>query len=239
MTSEITNRRTKRVLAVFAHPDDGEFTSGGTIARWASEGSEIYYVVCTDGSKGSDKSELSSKALVAKRQVEHQNAARILGVKEVIFLGRTDGELTPDQALRKELVRLIRAIQPDTLLTWDAWRPYQLHADHRAAGQAALDAVMEAENARYFPEQLVEGLQTHRVEEVYLFGTDSPDVWVDITETFHRKMQAISQHSSQVADIAAEVEKEVSDRNRLLGESKGYTYAEAFKMLLPHCEICR
>lgn len=154
-------------------------------------------------------------------------------MKEVIFLGRTDGELTVDQALKAELVRLIRVI-----LTWDTWRPYQLHADHRAAGQVALDAIMAAENSRYFPEQLEEGLGRHRVEKVYLFGTDYPDVWVDITETFQRKMQAISQHSSQVAGITAEVEKEVTDPNRHLSESKGYIYAEAFKVLRPHCEIC-
>ena len=86
---------------------------------------------------------------------------------------------------------------------------------------------------------MIEGFQPHRVEEVYLFGTDFPDVWVDITGTFERKMQAISQHSSQVAGIGAEVEREVTDRNRHLGESKGYTYAKAFKLLRPHCEICR
>ena len=157
LTSGSTSRQARRVLVVFAHPDDGEFTAGGTIARWASEGSEIYYAVCTDGSKGSHDSKLPSEALVAKRQVEQQDAARILGVKEVIFLGRTDGELTPDQTLKKELVRIIRAVQPDALFTWDPWRSYQLHSDHRAAGLAALDAVMAAENAGYFPEQLGEG----------------------------------------------------------------------------------
>ncbi|OGO20489.1 MAG: hypothetical protein A2144_03105 [Chloroflexi bacterium RBG_16_50_9] len=239
MTSAITARQAKRVMVIIAHPDDGEFTSGGTIARWASEGSEIYYVVCTDGSKGSGDSGLTTEALVHRRQVEQQKAAELLGVREVTFLGRTDGELALDLMLRKEFVRLIRAVKLDTLLTWDPWRHYQLHTDHRAAGQAALDAVMAAENPRHFPEQLGEGLEPHRVEEVYLFGTDAPDIWIDITETFQRKMQAISQHTSQVTNTIAEIEKEVGDWNRHLGENRGFTYAEAFKVLRPHCEICR
>lgn len=223
---------------VFAHPDDAEFTAGGTLAKWASEGSEIYYAVCTDGTKGSDDEEVSAEALVLRRQAEQREAARVLGVKEVVFLEHTDGELVLDQALKAELAHLIRALRPGTLLTWDPWRPYQLHSDHRVAGQAALDAVMAAANARYFPEQLKDELKPHWVEEVYLFGTDSPDLWVDISDTFAQKIEAIAQHVSQIADLD-KTEKEIGGWNRSLGRSKGITYAEAFKVLRPHCQICR
>lgn len=238
MAADTKAKQARRVLVVFAHPDDAEFTAGGTLAIWASEGSEIYYAVCTDGSKGSADSELSTEALILQRQAEQQYAARVLGVKEVIFLGHTDGELVPDQAVKAELARLIRTLRPDTLLTWDPWRPYQLHSDHRTSGQMALDAAMAATNARYFPEQLRDGLEPHRIEAIYLFGTDCPDLWVDISATFRRKIEAIAKHVSQVANIV-HIEKEIGDWNRSLGKSKGCTYAEAFKVLRPHCEICR
>lgn len=230
--------RPQRALVVFAHPDDAEFTCGGTLARWAADGSEIYYGVCTDGSKGSEDIELPDAKLVRSRQAEQREAARVLGVAAVAFLGHPDGDLAPAMELRAELVRLIRDLRPDILLTWDPWRPYQLHPDHRAAGLAALDAVMAAASPRYFPEQLRDGLRPHRVEEIYLFGTDNPDVWVDIGPTFARKMEAIAQHASQVADMAA-IEKQVGAWNRHLGEGQGFGYAEAFKVLRPHCEICR
>lgn len=123
------------------------------------------------------------------------------------FLRHTDGELISDQSLKAELVRLIRIFQPDVLLTWDPWRHHQLHSDHTAAGQAALDAAIVAGSARYFPEQLRDGLQPHRIEEIYFFGTDSPDVWVDISDIFLRKIQAISQHLSQVGNTITEIEK--------------------------------
>ncbi len=238
MRAEIIVKKPRKVLVVFAHPDDAEFTTGGTMAKWASEGSEIYYAVCTDGSKGSGKVRVNAKELALQRQSEQREAARILGVKEVIFCGHIDGELAPDPRLKVELVRLIRTLSPDTLLTWDPWRPYQLHSDHRMVGQAALDAVMAAASPKYFPEQLRDGLQPHRVGEVYLFGTDSPDLWVDIGETFGRKIQAIAQHVSQIADIT-DTENEIGSWNKSLGESKGFAYAEAFKVLRPHCEICR
>ncbi len=238
MLKEISDNGAGRLLVVFAHPDDAEFTAGGTLARWASEGSEIYYAVCTDGSKGGQDGELPVEKLVAQRQAEQREAAGVLGVKEAIFLNHTDGELAPAPVLKAELVRIIRDLHPDILLTWDPWRPYQLHSDHRAAGQAALDAVMAAANARYFPEQLREGLHPHRVQEVYMFGTDSPDLWVDISPTFGRKMEAIACHASQVTNLA-EIEREVESWNRQLGEGQGSAYAEAFKVLRPHCEICR
>lgn len=101
-----------------------------------------------------------------------------------------------------------------------------------------MDAAIVAGSARYFPEQLRDGLRPHRVEEIYLFGTDNPDAWVDISNAFPRKMQAISQHTSQVTSIN-EIEKEIGNWNRHLGENRGFTYAEAFKVLRPHCEICR
>ena len=227
-----------RVLVVFAHPDDAEFTSGGTLARWAAEGRKISYAVLTDGSRGSSNGQIADVELVVRRKAEQCEAAGVLGVNDVIFIGRKDGEIVADDALKAELVCLIRGLKPDVLLTWDPWRPCQLHSDHRPTGLAALDAVMAAGNVRYFPEQLRNGQKTHQVEEIYLFGTDSPDRWVDISDTFTRKIEAISRHKSQVADIT-KIKKEIGSWNRSLGKRKGFAYAEAFKVIKPVCEICR
>ncbi|PVV83294.1 PIG-L deacetylase family protein [Dehalogenimonas alkenigignens] len=227
-----------RVLVIFAHPDDAEFTSGGTIGKWALEGRKVSYVVCTDGSKGAETDRIDTADLIATRQTEQRRAAVILGVTDITFLKCPDGELVDNRGISAELTRMIRVLRPQTLLTWDPWRPYQLHADHRVTGYAALDAVMAAGNPRYFPEQLVDGLEPHQVEEVYLFGTDQPDIWVDISASFDLKVEAIRQHSSQIGDWG-EVIQHVTEWNSRVGRDKGFAYAESFKLLQPRCSICR
>lgn len=137
--------------------------------------------------------------------------------------------------LVQELTRLIRQFRPRRLLTWDPWQHYQPHPDHRAAGFAAMDAVLAAGNPHFFPGQLLEGFRDHRVEEIYFFGTDHPDEWVDITATFEQKMAAIECHSSQVIGLR-DLALRMSHCNRNYGEGHGYTYAEAFKRLYPFCD---
>ena len=223
------------VMAVIAHPDDAEFTCAGTLALWAGQGAEIGYVVCTDGGKGEGDPSLSPEQLAAVRQAEQRAAADLLGVREVVFLSHPDGELAQTPNLEAELALWIRRLRPGVVLTFDPWRPYQLHPDHRAVGLAALNAVLAAGNPRYFPGQLAGEVQAHRVETVYLFATDRPDAWVDITETFDRKMAAIDCHRSQVGDrpdIAAQIRR----CNRDYGQQAGTIYAEAFKVLHPFCE---
>ena len=224
-----------RVLAISAHPDDAEFTAGGSLARWAAEGWLTYLAVCTDGSKGSQDADEVPEALAGKRRGEQEAAACALNVRATIWLGYADGELARAATLAEELALLIRAYRPNRLLAWDAWRPYQLHPDHRAAGLAAIDAVLAAGNPHFYPGQLVSGLQPHRVEEVYLFGADQADQWVDITATFERKMAAIACHASQVAGLR-DLALKMSYCNRGYGEGHGYIYAEAFKVLHPFCD---
>ena len=225
----------KRVLAISAHSDDIEFTSGGSLARWIGEGWAVSLVVCTDGGKGSQDLAIIPAELAAIRQVEQQTAAEILGIADVIFLGHPDGELSQTPDLVETLALHMRCQRPNRLVSWDPWKPYQLHPDHRAAGLAALDAVLAAGNPHYFPRQLTNGLSAHQVPEVYLYGAAEPDTWVDITATFEQKMAAIEAHRSQVGHLRTLAEQ-MSHCNRQYGEQGGVTYAEAFKLLRPFCD---
>lgn len=224
-----------RLLAVSAHPDDVEFTSGGSLARWAGEGWAIHLVVCTDGSKGSQKPEDRPLSLATIRREEQKKAAKTLGIHQVSWLGHPDGELDQTTSLVRDLAYHIRIFRPARLLTWDAWRPYQLHPDHRTAGLASLDAVLAAGNPHFFPEQLTKGISPFQVQDVYLYGSDQPDNWIDITNTFEIKMKAIENHQSQVHYLP-DLALKMSHCNKDYGGKKGYPYAEAFKLLHPFCD---
>ena len=199
-----------RVLVVLAHPDDPEFFCGGTIARWAASGREITYCLLTRGDKGSDDDNLSTKELAEIREVEQRAAAKVLGVHEVMFLTELDGYVLPTLDLRRDIVRVIRQVKPKVVITCDPTNffpsnYYINHADHRAAGQVTLDAVYPAaRSALYFPAlSQEEGLQPYKVREVYVAGAQHPNITVDITQFFNQKVAALSEHRSQIKDIAA------------------------------------
>ncbi|MDP3046228.1 MAG: PIG-L deacetylase family protein [Chloroflexota bacterium] len=157
-----------------------------------------------------------------------------MGIADVTFLDHPDGELNRIPDLVAELARLIRHTCPQRVLTWDPWRRYELHPDHRAAGLATLDAILAAGNPHYFPGLLTEGLAAYRVPEAYLYGAEEPDTWVDITATLERKLVAIACHSSQV-ERASNLVENVRRCNADYGQRCGYTFAETFKVLHPFC----
>jgi LmbE family N-acetylglucosaminyl deacetylase len=204
------NEDAASVLVVLAHPDDPEFFCGGTIARWSSEGRKITYCLLTRGDKGSDNDGMSPEELAGIREAEQREAASILGVAKVMFLNELDGYVTPTIDLRRDIVRVIRKVRPDLVITSDPTNffpsnRYINHADHRAAGQATLDAVYPAaRSALYFPElSQKEGLAPHKVREVYVAGAQHPNTIVDITPFFDLKLKALKAHKSQIADMAA------------------------------------
>lgn len=225
----------KIILAVSAHPDDVEFTTGGSLARWISEGWLVYLAVCTDGGKGTQDPTVKPVELATQRRAEQLAAAEALGVTEVFFLDYPDGELNQSTRLVVELAQIIRQVRPDRIVGWDPWHRYELHPDHRAAGQAALDAVLAAGNPHYFPEFLDEGLHPHAVPEVYLFGAEQPDTWVDITTTIEQKLNAIACHKSQM-DRVSTLMNDLRSCNADYGKQGGFTYAEAFKVIHPFCD---
>lgn len=218
-----------RVMVIAAHPDDPEFGCAGTVLKWALAGREITYVLLTSGDKGSHDPDLRPGRLAALREVEQRAAAAELGVEKVIFLRYPDGILENTLELRRQLAALLREHRPHIVMTIDPWRRYQLHPDHRAAGQAALDAIYAAREWYIFPEQLVEGIDPWRVKEVYLFWTDSPDYWEDITCCIETRIKALARHASQVGLNLDRLTERITAGAREAGEKPGYAAAEAFK----------
>lgn len=198
--------RPNRLMVIMAHPDDAEFICAGTIARWVSEGTEVVYVLVTSGDKGSNDPTMTPAQLVAIREAEQLEAARILGVAQVEFLRYRDAEVVADLTLRRDLVRLMRRYRPDAVLCQDPTaryygQEYIQHPDHIAVGEATLAAVFPSVRDRLtFPELLSEGLEPHVVEHVYLAGAKEPDVFVDITPYFERKLAALRAHRSQLGE---------------------------------------
>ena len=208
----------ERVLVVLAHPDDPEFYCGGTVARWCAEGRQVVYCLLTRGEKGADDPAADVEALARTREQEQRNAARHLGVQQVQFLDHPDGYLVPDLALRKDIVRVLRQVRPDSVVTCDPTNFYPRstyinHPDHRAAGHATLDAIFPASGAGpFFPELIrEEGLVPHKIRQVYIAGTANPNTDVDVTAYVERKIEALRMHVSQIPD-PDEMAQRVRDR---------------------------
>jgi LmbE family N-acetylglucosaminyl deacetylase len=194
---------TRRALVVAAHPDDADFGAAGTVALWSKQGWDFYYLVCTNGAKGSDDPAISPPELIKMRRQEQRDAAAVLGVKEVFFLDYEDGELLAGRDLLGDIVRIIRGVRPNAVFTHDPEAiiindSFVNHSDHRITGMTAIDAVYPAARDRLnFPEHISEGLEPHKVEQIYIWGTDRANFDVDISEVIDTKVKALVAHTSQ------------------------------------------
>lgn len=232
----------ERALAIGAHPDDVEFNAGATLAKWAAAGCEVSYLICTDGSKGSWDPADDLAALVARRQREQLDAAQALGATgQVVFLGRTDGELAATPETVAEVARWIRVLRPTVVLGHDPWKRYRLHPDHRAAGFLTVDAVVAARDPHFFPDQ---GVAHHRPDSLLLFEADEPDHHEDVAGFADTKLAALECHVSQfVTTMYIDPDDDGSQREafraRILtdlaevGTEVGLTHAERFKLIAP------
>jgi LmbE family N-acetylglucosaminyl deacetylase len=223
----------RKALVIVAHPDDAEFLCGGTVARWCAEGWTVDYLLTTSGDMGSKEEGMTRKKLLSIREKEQRAAAKALGVRRCIFLRYPDGYVEDTVELRGKIVREIRRLKPDLIVTWDPFRRGFNHRDHRLTGQAALDAVYPlARNPLGYPEHLEEGLKIHRVNEVLLAGTDQPDYHVDVSNYLEKKMEALSKHESQIGQAPPkELRKRLRDRMAQAGKKPGYKLAESFRRL--------
>lgn len=223
----------ERLIVVAAHPDDMETICGGTISTLIQRGVKVFSVNCTLGDIGTQDAEVSRPALAATRLAETEEAARILGIEQTYNLGRLDGELVADLELRAQITRLYRLTEADTLWTFDPFWAGQVHPDHRAAGQAALDAYMPAKMPLYRPEQLNEpGTCLGCLERVFFFSTTrEPDVFVDVTGAYETKLAACMAHQSQFPQGEESLEWMKALDQRSGQNIKKGSYAEAFKQI--------
>lgn len=223
--------RLKRVLVITAHPDDSEFGAGGTVARLVREGRQVSYCIVTNGNKGSSDRTMTPERLAGIRQEEQRNAARVLGVDTVDFLGFPDCEVENTRESRMAVTAAIRRHRPDLLIIQNPNRTKNLgasHRDHRITAGIALDCVYPlARDHMAFPELMAQGLEPHKVKEVWMMWWESPEVLVDITDTIDDKIKALACHASQLSDMAA-VEKRVRDRAAQIGKARAYAFAEGF-----------
>jgi len=229
-----------RALAIGAHPDDIEFGAGGTLAKWAAAGCEIHHLVCTDGSKGSWEAGQNQAELVACRQKEQREAARILGgTADVVFLGWRDGELESGLRQRWDVCAWIRRLRPDVVLGHDPWRRYRLHPDHRHAGFLAVEGIVAARDPHFFPEQ---DSPPHRPSTLLLWEADEADHFEDISDHVETKLEAVLAHASQyrstmrIEDPASAAETDdfrarMLERCSEVGHEVGMAFAERFKAI--------
>lgn len=207
MSEDNSQEIPRKVMGVFAHPDDAEFFAGGTFARWAMDGADITFVIATSGDKGSSDPEMTSEKLAAIREIESKNAAEALGVNEVVFLRYIDGELFPNLELRRDITRMIRIKKPDVIVTLDPTRFWYgtrsiNHPDHRAIGAATLESVFPTARDRlnFIELERDEGLEPHKCLTVYIAGAEEPTMTVDVTDCIETQVKALIEHKSQIKE---------------------------------------
>jgi LmbE family N-acetylglucosaminyl deacetylase len=229
----------ERALVVTPHPDDAEFGCSGTVARLIQAGKEVCYLVATNGDKGGRDSNMTAEYLIDARQKEQRRAADILGVSEVVFLDFGDGELEDDHAFRRQLVYHIRRLKPNIVFTTDPFRTsFYIHRDHRITGLVTIDAVFPyARDRLHYPEHIAEGMIGHNVEEVFFWGSEAPDTFIDVGDVMDLKIKSLLAHTSQVQDWVREAggEEAFGDQMKAMSQKMmqkhkaPFEHAEAFR----------
>ena len=236
---EIVSDVPDRAMVIFAHPDDAEIGSGGVIARWVARGCEVTYVLCTTGGAGTADRSLAPAELTARRAAEQRAAADAMGVTHVVMLGYPDGGLEDSRAFRGDIVRAMRRYRPHTVFVHDPHRVKGFqHRDHRMAGIVTTDAVYPfARDHLHFPEHITqEGLEPHKVRELWYWGADEPDVIVDITDSIDRQIAALVRHESQLPGFNVPAGKTIGERLTQraaeLANGYGFTHGAVFRRLI-------
>jgi LmbE family N-acetylglucosaminyl deacetylase len=229
----------QRILCAYAHPDDVEFSFGGTVAEWSSQGIEVHYVCVTDGSAGNNEPGWTREQIAEIRQREQRDAAAVLGVADVVFLGYPDGYLQVTLELRRDLTREVRRFRPDRIVTMDPTtafvaRRYVNHPDHRAVGEAMMAVINpDAPSRPQFPELLEEGFEPFEIPELWLptWDVTDADEVVDIGGSIDKKIGALQAHASQLKNMGVDdIGPVVRERAAALAEGRDFEYGEAFKV---------
>jgi LmbE family N-acetylglucosaminyl deacetylase len=229
----------KSAMSIQAHPDDQEFSIAGTLAKWARAGCEITSVILTSGDAGSnaEDKDASYKPVLARiREAEQLAANAVLGIKHTVFLHFPDGELEPTIEVRKAITREIRRYKPEVALCGDPTvrffgNDYMNHPDHRAAADAACDAIFPSAGTRLiFADLLTEGFLPHDINRVYIWGSEKPDVWIDTTDSIELKIEALRKHASQMGDW--DPSEEMRRWGAEAGKDHELAYAESFRVMI-------
>jgi len=192
-----------RVLVVTAHPDDVDFGASGTVATLVTAGVSVTYCVVTDGDAGGFDPDVPRSQIPGIRRREQVSAAAAVGVDDVRFLGYKDGELTVTHELRRDITRVIRQVQPERVMTMSPVRNWDRigasHPDHMAAAEATVQAIYpDARNQFAHPSLMNdEGLGEWHVAELWMFGSPTPNTYVDVTDHIDDKLNALRAHVSQ------------------------------------------
>jgi LmbE family N-acetylglucosaminyl deacetylase len=224
-----------RAMVIAGHPDDSDVGAGGITAKLAAAGWEVRIVVATDGSKGSSDENVNQKELISKRIIEQNNASKQLGAKDVRFLNFVDGELDYSRILIEKITKEIREFKPYAVYTHDPEaiiinNSFVSHSDHRATGLATVDSVYPTARDRLnFPEHLEEGLETHKVRELFLWGTNQSNLEIDISDFFEKKIDALKEHKSQF-DFTEEMQNRFLER----WKNEEGKYTEKFRRIVFH-----
>jgi LmbE family N-acetylglucosaminyl deacetylase len=236
---ELVTEVPDRAMVVFAHPDDAEIGSGGVVAKWVAAGCEVTYVLCTDGHAGTADRTLTPAQLATRRADEQRAAADFMGVKHVVMLGYPDGELEDSRAFLGDVVGAIRRYRPHTVFVHDPYRTKGFqHRDHRKAGITATDAVYPyARDHLHFNEQITkDGLQPHKVRELWYWGPDHPEIIVDVTDSIDRQIAALVRHESQLAGFNVTAGETIGQRLKKhageLAQGYGFEYGAVFRRLI-------
>ncbi len=225
----------ERAMVIYAHPDDAEFSVAGTVAKWAKAGVEVTYCMITNGASGSQDPDMTREKLRDIRYDEQRKAAKILGVKHVVFLGYEDGYLYPTLEVRKDVARQVRIHKPDVIIAMDPQfrvaDEYVNHPDHIAAGEVALRTINpDASTRQMFPELWQgEKLEPHKPKALFLETFGDGGTVIDISATMDKKIKALLVHRSQ---IGPEAEDWVRAWNKRTGKSAGYKFGESFRVIL-------
>jgi LmbE family N-acetylglucosaminyl deacetylase len=226
-------------MVIFAHPDDAEIGSGGVIATWVAAGCEVTYVLCTNGDAGTADRSLTPAELAKKRAAEQRAAADFVGVKHVVMLGYPDGALEDSREFLGDVVRAIRQYRPHTVFVHDPYRVNGFqHRDHRKAGITATDAVYPyARDHLHFAEQISrDGLEPHKVRELWYWGMDTPTVIVDVSGGIERQLAALIRHESQMPGFNVASGETIGQRIKksAAGHAAGYgfPYGAVFRRLI-------
>lgn len=198
MALKLDTTDVKRILCVVAHPDDLEYGISAAVAAWTAQGIQVDYLLMTAGEAGMQR---DPKEVAEIREGEQQRACDIVGINELRILDFPDGLMEPGVETRKAIAQVIRELKPDWVVTsnfdWEV--PWGInHIDHRVTGEAASDAIRDADNKWLFPELG----EPHKATKFLVGGVAEPTHYVDVeSEAYEKGIASLAAHEEYLADL--------------------------------------